>query len=69
MLLHVPKKEKRKRKLLAHLVLEEVGGNQLVLLLQEGLHETARTRLWLSLGTPLDQAVLLAVPLKAITHL
>lgn len=68
MLLHVPKKEKRKSKLLVHLALEELEGSQLILLLEEGLHETAKTRLWVNLGALLAQAVLRAVPLMAITH-
>lgn len=68
MLLRVPKKEKRKNKLLVHLALEELEGNQLILLLEEGLHETAKTRLWVNLGAHLAQAVLRAVPLMAITH-
>lgn len=69
MLLHVPKKEKRKSKLLVHLVLEELEGNRLLLLLEEGLHETTKMRLWFHLGAHLGQAVLHSVPLMATTHL
>jgi len=67
--LRAPKKEKRKSKLLAHLALEELEGNRLTLLQEEGLHETAKMRLWVNLGAHLGQAVLRAVPLMAITHL
>lgn len=69
MLLHVPKKEKRKSKLLVRLALEELEGNPLILLLEEGLHETAKMKLWVHLGAHLGQAVLHVVPLMGMTHL
>lgn len=44
MLLHAPKKEKRKSKHQVHLALGEVEGSLLMLLLEEGLHGTPKMR-------------------------